>query len=65
MHNEPFNEPASFGIPGLNFQAKVTKFGTNVGQVRLWRFCLTSHNSDLGPFLVKAAVGSAILRWLF
>ena len=26
-----FNEPDSFGIPGLIFQAKVTKFGTNVG----------------------------------
>ena len=31
VHNGPFNEPASFGIPGLIFQAKVTKFGTNVG----------------------------------
>ena len=29
-HNGPFNEPASFGIPELIFQAKVTKFGTNV-----------------------------------
>ena len=29
-HNGPFNEPASFGIPELTFQAKVTKFGTNV-----------------------------------
>ena len=26
-----FNEPASFGIPGFIFQAKDTKFGTNVG----------------------------------
>ena len=25
------NEPASFGIPGLIFQAKFTKFGTRVG----------------------------------
>ena len=31
MHNGPFNEPASLGIPGLIFQAKVTKFGTKVG----------------------------------
>ena len=31
MHNGPFNEPVSFGIPGLIFQAKVTKFGTKVG----------------------------------
>ena len=30
MHNGPFNEPASLGIPGLNFQAEVTKFGRNV-----------------------------------
>ena len=30
-HNGPFNEPASFGIPGLIFQAKVTKFSTKVG----------------------------------
>ena len=30
-HNGPFNEPDSFGIPGLIFYAKVTKFGTNVG----------------------------------
>ena len=27
-----FNEPASLGIPELVFQAKVTKFGTKVGQ---------------------------------
>ena len=26
-HNGPFNEPASFDIPELIFQAKVTKFG--------------------------------------
>ena len=31
MHNGPFNELTSFGIPGLIFQAKVTKFGTHVG----------------------------------
>ena len=31
MHNGPFNEPASFGIPVLIFQAKVTKFVTKVG----------------------------------
>ena len=31
MHNGPFNEPASFGIPELIFQAKVTTFGTKVG----------------------------------
>ena len=31
VHNGPFNEPASFGIPGVIFQAKVTKFGTKVG----------------------------------
>ena len=31
MHNGTFNEPASFGIPGLIFQPKVTKFGTKVG----------------------------------
>ena len=30
-HNGTFNEPASFGIPGLIFQAKVTKLGTKVG----------------------------------
>ena len=30
VHNGPFNEPASFDIPELIFQAKVTKFGTNV-----------------------------------
>ena len=30
-HNAPLNEPASFGILGLIFQAKVTKFGTKVG----------------------------------
>ena len=30
VHNGPFNERASFGIPGIIFQAKVTKFGTNV-----------------------------------
>ena len=30
-HNGPFNEPASFGIPELIFQARVTKFGTKVG----------------------------------
>ena len=27
-HNRPFNEPASFDLPELNFQAKVTKFCT-------------------------------------
>ena len=31
VHNGPFNEPASFDIPGLIYQAKVTKFGTKVG----------------------------------
>ena len=31
MHNGPFNEPASFGIPELIFQVKVTKFGIQVG----------------------------------
>ena len=31
MHNGPFNEPASFDIPELIFQAKVTKFGIKVG----------------------------------
>ena len=30
-HNGSFNEPASFGIPELIFQARVTKFGTKVG----------------------------------
>ena len=30
-HNGPFNEPASFGIPGLIFQAKVTKLRSQVG----------------------------------
>ena len=30
-HNEPFNELGSYGIPRLIFQAKVNKFGTNVG----------------------------------
>ena len=30
-HDRPFNEPASFGIPKLFFQAKVTKFRTKVG----------------------------------
>ena len=30
-YNGPLNEPASFGIPELIFQAKVTKFGTKVG----------------------------------
>ena len=30
-HNGSFNEQASFGIPGLIFQAKATKFGTKVG----------------------------------
>ena len=30
-HNGPFNEPASFGIPGLIFEAKGTKFCTAVG----------------------------------
>ena len=29
MHNGPFDEPDSFGIP--IFQAKVTKIGTDVG----------------------------------
>ena len=52
-HNGPFNEPASFRIPGLIFQTKVTKFGTKVGlkmlinihsglfhnrQKKIWRF---------------------------
>ena len=31
VHNEPFNELGSYGIPRLIFQAKVNKFGTNVG----------------------------------
>ena len=31
MHNGPFNELASFDIPELIFQAKVTKFGIKVG----------------------------------
>ena len=30
-HNGPFNEPVFFAIPELIFQAKFTKFGTNVG----------------------------------
>ena len=30
-HNGPINEPASFDIPELIFQARVTKFGTKVG----------------------------------
>ena len=30
-HNGPFDEPASFGIRGLIFHAKATKFGTKVG----------------------------------
>ena len=30
-HNGPFNEPASFGIPELIFQVKVTKFCIQVG----------------------------------
>ena len=31
LHNGPFNDPASFGISGLIFQAKFTQFGTKVG----------------------------------
>ena len=31
MHNGPLNEVINFGIPGFIFQAKVTKFGANVG----------------------------------
>ena len=30
-HNGPLIEPGSFSIPGLIFQAKVTKFGRNIG----------------------------------
>ena len=30
-HNRPFNEVINFGIPGLIFQAEVTKLGVNVG----------------------------------
>ena len=35
VHNGPLNEPASHGIPGLIFQAKVTKCGTNIWWNRL------------------------------
>ena len=31
VHNGPFNEAINFGIVGLIFQVKFTKFGTNVG----------------------------------
>ena len=34
-YNRPFNEPINFGIPGLIFEAKVSKFGTNVGLMML------------------------------
>ena len=35
-HSGPFNEPASFGIPGPLFQAKVTKLGANVGLINIY-----------------------------
>ena len=56
VHNGPFNKPASFGIPGLIFQARVIKFGTEVGlnmliNISFWRFFFlhfaTLHTSSL------------------
>ena len=53
-HNGPFNEPASFGIPELIIQAKVTKYGTKVGINMLINISsVFFHNSQkkIGDFL--------------
>ena len=49
--NGPFNESGSFGIPGLIFQAVVTKFGVHMGLnmlIKLTPGFSHNHKNNLG-----------------
>ena len=66
MADGPFDLLISFGIPGPIFQIKAIQFGTNMGFIMLLDTSSGfTRDSNLEPFLVKPAAGSAIIRWLF